>query len=247
MEDFVDVDAYLEATDQWPTVISALRPLLVDSGLTEEIRWGKPCYCLGDGNVVLIPEFSDHLALMFFKGVLLDDPAGVLHAQGPNTHGPKRMKFTTSDQVNELAAVISAYVHEAIEHEKAGTELPERPDEELAPELEERLASDDQFAEAFYGLREATGVQPSRLRREAIRHERTSRRQDRASGHGRKGASRPLTADHPISPGLHRSLDGPRAPECRRGPSRNLRGHVDPSTTNRRFGRPWIARSSVSG
>lgn len=152
MEDFVDVDAYLEATDQWPEEIKALRPLLIDSGLTEEIKWGKPCYCLGDGNVVLIQEFSDHLALMFFKGVLLDDPAGILHAQGPNTHGPKRMKFTTSDQVNGLADVISAYVHEAIEHEKAGTELPERPDEDLAPELEERLASDDQFAEAFYGL-----------------------------------------------------------------------------------------------
>ncbi len=152
MEDFVDVDAYLEATDRWPDEIKALRPLLIGAGLTEEIKWGKPCYCLDDGNVVLIQEFSDHLALMFFKGVLLDDPAGVLHDQGPNTHGPKRMKFTTSDQVNELTDVISAYVHEAIEHEKAGTELPERPDGELAPELEERLASDDQFAQAFYDL-----------------------------------------------------------------------------------------------
>ena len=152
MEDFADVDAYLEATEAWPDAIRVLRPLLIDAGLAEEIKWGKPCYCLDDRNVVLIQEFSDHLALMFFKGVLLDDPDGVLHAQGPNTHGPKRMKFTTADQVVELADVISAYVREAIEHELAGTELPERPDEAQAPELEERLASDDQFAEAFYAL-----------------------------------------------------------------------------------------------
>ncbi len=152
MEDFTDVDAYLDACDQWPDEIAAIRPLLLGCGLDEEVKWGKPCYCHDDANIVLLQEFSDHLALMFFKGVLLDDPDGALHAQGPNTHGAKRMKFTSVAEVEALSDTISAYVREAIAHEQAGTELPERPDEELADELAERLASDDRLAEAFESL-----------------------------------------------------------------------------------------------
>ncbi|MGA9277348.1 YdeI/OmpD-associated family protein, partial [Ilumatobacter sp.] len=117
------------------------------------IKWGKPCYCIDDDeNVILIQEFSDHLALMFFQGVLLDDPAGVLHAQGPNTHGPKRMKFTSVDDVESLAEVIATYVDEAVDHARAGTELPPRPEEELATELQERLADNNELAEAFNAL-----------------------------------------------------------------------------------------------
>lgn len=152
MEDFADVDAYLDASHQWPDEIRAIRPLLLECGLDEEIKWGKPCYTVDDANIVLVQEFSDHLALMFFKGVVLDDAEHVLHAQGPNTHGPKRMKFTSTGDVDALADTITAYVNEAIEHERAGTELPERPDEALAPELVERLASDDRLAEAFENL-----------------------------------------------------------------------------------------------
>ncbi len=152
MEDHPDVDSYLAASDQWPKEIEAIRPLLLSCGLDERIKWGKPCYCLGDANIVLLQEFSDHLALMFFKGVLLDDPEGVLVAQGPNTHGAKRIPFTSTDDVDALADVVVAYVREAIEHERAGTELPPRPEEELAAELVERLAADDRLAEAFEGL-----------------------------------------------------------------------------------------------
>lgn len=68
MQDFPDVDAYIDASDQWPDEMAALRPLLLASGLDEHIKWGKPCYAVGDANIVLIQEFSDHLALMFFKG-----------------------------------------------------------------------------------------------------------------------------------------------------------------------------------
>lgn len=152
MEDYPDVDAYLEASVRWPAEIKVLRPLLLGCGLTEAIKWGKPCYCLGDANVVLIQEFSDHLALMFFKGVLLDDPEGVLHDQGPNTHAAKRLTFTSTDDVEKRSDVVTAYVREAIAHEEAGTALPARPDDELAPELVDRLASDVELAEAFENL-----------------------------------------------------------------------------------------------
>ncbi len=152
MEDFPSVDAYLDATDQWPDEIRALRPLLLGAGLTEEIKWGKPCYCVDGANVVLIQEFSDHLALMFFKGVLLEDADGVLHDQGPNSHAAKRMVFTCVDEVERLSDAVTAHVAEAIEHERTGTELPPRPDEELARELVDRLASDVEFAQAFDDL-----------------------------------------------------------------------------------------------
>ncbi len=149
MEDFPDVDAYLAASERWPDEVAAIRPLLLACGLDEQIKWGKPCYSSGDANIVLLQEFTDHLALMFFKGVLLDDPDGVLEAQGPNTHAAKRMCFTSTAEVEARAATITAYVRAAIAHEEAGTALPPRPDDELAPELVERLASDVDFADAF--------------------------------------------------------------------------------------------------
>ena len=152
MKDYTDVDAYLADSDQWPDEIRAIRPILMSCDLVETIKWGKPCYCIDDENVVLLQEFSDHLALMFFQGVLVDDTAQVLHAQGPNTHGPKRMKFTSVGDVESLAEIIKNYVDQAIHHAQAGTELPARPEEELVTELQERLADNDQLAEAFNNL-----------------------------------------------------------------------------------------------
>lgn len=89
---------------------------------------------------------------MFFKGVLLEDPEGVLHDQGPNSHAAKRIKFASTEEVETLSDVVTAYVREAITHEQAGTELPARPEDELATELVDRLASDDELSEAFENL-----------------------------------------------------------------------------------------------
>lgn len=153
MRDYEDVDAYLDESERWPDEIAAIRPILLSCDLVEAIKWGKPCYSTeDDDNIVLLQEFSRHLALLFTQGVLLDDSAGVLHAQGPNTHGPKRMEFTSVSDVESLADVIKTYVEEAIEHARAGTELPPRPEEALAVELQERLANDDELAEAFNEL-----------------------------------------------------------------------------------------------
>ena len=153
MKDYADVDAYIADSDKWPDEITAIRPILLSCGLEETIKWGKPCYCIDDDqNIALLQEFSDHLALMFFQGVLLDDPDQVLHAQGPNTHGPKRMRFTSTDDVDALADATRTLVEDAIHHARAGTELPPRPEEALAEELQERLAADDELAEAFSRL-----------------------------------------------------------------------------------------------
>lgn len=149
METFPDVDAYLDACEQWPEEIRALRPLLLAAGLDEEIKWGKPCYSHDDANVAIIQEFADNLALMFFKGILLDDPDGVLEEVGPNSHAARRIMFRSVDDVEERADVVTAYVGQAIAVEEAGTEVPPRPEEELAPELAERLATDPELADCF--------------------------------------------------------------------------------------------------
>lgn len=149
MQDYPDVDAYLEASERWPAEIRALRRLLLAAGLGEEIKWGKPCYSHDDANIAVVQEFSDNLALMFFKGILLDDPAGVLEEVGPNSHAARRMMFTSVEDVETHADVVTTYVEEAIAVEEAGTEVPPRPEEELAPELAERLAEDPELAESF--------------------------------------------------------------------------------------------------
>lgn len=149
MEDFPDVDAYLKAAEQWPQEIQALRPLLLAAGLDEEIKWGKPCYTRDGANIAIVQEFSNNLALMFFKGILLDDPNGVLEEVGPNSHAARRMTFTSAHDVETHADVVTAYVEEAIAAEEAGTEVPPRPNEELAEELAERLAQDPEVFTAF--------------------------------------------------------------------------------------------------
>jgi uncharacterized protein YdeI (YjbR/CyaY-like superfamily) len=152
VQDFPDVDAYVKASGQWPAEIAALRPLLLASGLDEHIKWRKPCYALGEGNVVIVQEFADHLALRFFKGILLEDRAGVLAKQGPNSHAARRMTFGSVDDVERCAEVVTAYVSEAIAIEKAGIALPPRPEQDLADELQERLARDPELAAAFDNL-----------------------------------------------------------------------------------------------
>jgi uncharacterized protein YdeI (YjbR/CyaY-like superfamily) len=149
MQVFPDVDAYLEASELWPVEIRTLRPLLLAAGLDEQIKWGKPCYSHDDVNITIIQEFSDNLALMFFKGILLDDPAGVLEEVGPNSRAARRMLFRSVEDVETHADVVTAYVEEAIAVEDAGTEVPPRPEETLAPELAERLAGDPELAETF--------------------------------------------------------------------------------------------------
>ncbi len=152
MEHFPDVDAYLRAGGQWPAEIRTLRPLLLAAGLDEAIKWGKPCYSHDQANIAIIQEFADNLALMFFKGIVLDDPAGVLEEVGPNSYAARRMMFTSVEDVATHADIVTAYLQEAIAREEAGTPLPPRPGEELAPELAERLANDPELAASFAEL-----------------------------------------------------------------------------------------------
>ncbi len=152
MEHFPDVDAYLNASEQWPDEIAALRPILLASGLTEEVKWGKPCYSHDGGNIVIVQEMKHFLALMFFKGALLSDPEGVLRDQGPNSRSARRIELTSVDEVERLAATIASYLDEAIDVEEAGLEVGPAPAPDLAAELQDRLDGDPALKQAFEGL-----------------------------------------------------------------------------------------------
>ncbi|MEZ5266569.1 MAG: YdeI family protein [Acidimicrobiia bacterium] len=146
------VDAYLDRAKLWPAELAALRAVLLDCGLTEELKWGKPCYSHGGHNIAILQEMKPHLALMFFKGALLADPAGVLVDQGPNSRSARRIEFHTVQDVQDLADTVRAYVDEAIDVEAAGLEVGPAPEPSLAAELQERLDADPALRAAFEAL-----------------------------------------------------------------------------------------------
>lgn len=152
MQDFESVDEYLACSEQWPAEARALREVLLGCGLAEAVKWGKPCYLHQGRNIALIQEFKDFLALMFFKGALLDDPDGVLEAQGPNSRSARRMCFTSVDDVTRSAGTIQAYVAAAVELEESGAEVGPPPELELVDELRDRLDRDPALKEAFEAL-----------------------------------------------------------------------------------------------
>jgi uncharacterized protein YdeI (YjbR/CyaY-like superfamily) len=147
-----EVDAYIARSEAWPEVISALRPILLGAGLTEEIKWRKPCYCHDGRNIVIVQEMKDFLALMFFKGALLPDPDGVLEAQGPNSRSARRIRFTSVDDVHRLADSLASSLEHAIEAEEAGLEVGPAPELALVEELQHRLDLDPELAAAFEAL-----------------------------------------------------------------------------------------------
>lgn len=146
------VDAYIKRSEKWPEEMASLRATLLGCGLTEEIKWGKPCYTHEGKNIVILQEMNDFLALMFFKGALLRDPEDVLREQGPNSRSARRIEFTSVDDVTRLADTVKAYVEEAVDVEEAGLEVGPAPEPVFVDELQHRLDSDARFAQAFRSL-----------------------------------------------------------------------------------------------
>lgn len=146
------VDAAIARSERWPREMTRLRDVLLGCGLTEEFKWGKPCYAHGGANIAIVQEMKDVLALMFFKGALMADPAGVLEEQGPNSRSAMRIRFTSIDDVERLAGTLPDYVAEAIRVEEAGMEAPPAPELVLADELRDRLDADPALRAAFGAL-----------------------------------------------------------------------------------------------
>mgnify|MGYP000940025686 FL=1 len=152
METNPKVEAFIGRQDRWVAEMTALQPILLESGLTAEIKWGKPCYGHEGRNIAIFQPMKNFLSLMFFKGALLDDPAGLLRSQGENSRSAKRLEFTSVDQVTDQAEIIKDYVADAIEVEDKGLTVEPAPELEPCAELADRLEADPALRRAFEAL-----------------------------------------------------------------------------------------------
>ena len=114
------VDGFLNRAKKWRKEFEKLRSITLDCQLTEELKWGQPCYTFQRGNIVLIHGFKNYCALLFFKGVLLKDPQGILVQQTENVQAARQIRFTNAREIVKMEPILKAYVREAIEVEKAG-------------------------------------------------------------------------------------------------------------------------------
>ncbi|KAB7530742.1 hypothetical protein F8C76_04375 [Flagellimonas olearia] len=138
----------------WQEEIKALRRLLLECGLTEERKWGSPCYTFNGKNVVMIAAFKNNCTLSFLKGVLLSEKEGILEMPGENSQSVRFVRFTQVQQIIEKWDVLRNYVFEAIEVEKAGLQVKLKKTSEFdAPEeLQTKLDTDTEFRTAFEAL-----------------------------------------------------------------------------------------------
>ena len=146
------VDEYIKMSTRWSKELVALRSILLGCGLTEELKWGKPCYVRAGANIVILQEMKAFLSLMFFKGALLTDPEKILVEQGPNSRSARRLQFTSLADVDALRKAIVTYVDEAVRVEAEGVRLEPRPNLMLADELQQYLADNPLIATAFSAL-----------------------------------------------------------------------------------------------
>lgn len=136
----------------WRGEIQKLRSILLDCGLDEDLKWGKPCFLFEERNVAIIQPFKAHCSLMFFKGALLEDTHGLLRSQGQHTQSAMRLEFTNAAQVSRAA--VTSYVKQAIAIERAGlkVDVNARPELELPEELDRMFRTDRRLAAAFRAL-----------------------------------------------------------------------------------------------
>jgi uncharacterized protein YdeI (YjbR/CyaY-like superfamily) len=149
-----NVDGFLRKAEKWREEFEKLRMICLDSGLTEGLKWGKPCYTYQKSNVVLIHGFKEYCALLFMKGALLKDPKGILVQQTENVQAARQIRFTNVREIVEMEPILKAYIKEAIEVEKAGLEVDYKKTSEfvIPEEFQNRLDESPALKTAFDAL-----------------------------------------------------------------------------------------------
>jgi uncharacterized protein YdeI (YjbR/CyaY-like superfamily) len=117
------VDFYFNKAKRWQEELEKLRMTILDCGLTEELKWGVPCYTFQKSNIVLIHVFKEYCAILFIKGALLNDAEGILIQQTENVQAGRQIRFTNVRAIVEMESILKAYIYEAIEVEKAGLKV----------------------------------------------------------------------------------------------------------------------------
>lgn len=148
------VDEFLNKVTKWHDELVQLRAIVLECQLTEELKWGVPCYTFQKANIVLIHGFKEYCALLFMKGALLNDSDGILIQQTENVQGGRQIRFTSLEQIIEQEAILKAYIFEAIEVEKAGLKVALKPhaDYDIPEEFQTKMDGDLALKTAFEGL-----------------------------------------------------------------------------------------------
>ena len=139
--------------NKWMEELETLRQIVLECGLTEEVKWGVPCYTLEDKNIVVVSAFKEYACLSFFKGILLKDPQHILNQHGESSQSARLIKFTNTLQIIQLKEVLKAYIQEAVEIEKSGQKVVFKKNPEPIPgELLQVFEEDPVLKNAFYSL-----------------------------------------------------------------------------------------------
>jgi uncharacterized protein YdeI (YjbR/CyaY-like superfamily) len=148
------VDFFFNKAEKWQEEFEKLRIVVLDCGLTEELKWGVPCYTLEDSNIVLMHGFKEYCALLFMKGVLLKDALGILIQQTENVQSARQIRFTSVEEIEEMEHILKAYIDEAIEVEKAGLEVEfkETSEFDIPEEFQKKLDKTPALKTAFKAL-----------------------------------------------------------------------------------------------
>jgi uncharacterized protein YdeI (YjbR/CyaY-like superfamily) len=148
------VDGVLSKAKNWQKEFEKLRKIALCRHLTEELKWGQPCYTFDEKNIVLIHGFKEYCALLFFKGALLKDPKGILITQTENVQAGRQIRFTDIREIAKLEPTLNAYIDEAIEVEKAGLKVIHKKTNEfkMPEEFQNKLDETPNLKTAFYAL-----------------------------------------------------------------------------------------------
>lgn len=148
------VDFYFAKAKKWQEEIKALRMIALDCGLVEELKWGVPCYTYENANIVLIHVFKEYCAFLFFKGALLKDASGILVQQTKNVQAARQIRFTSIQEIIRMKSILKAYIHEAIEVEKAGlrVDLKNTTEFNIPKEFQNQLSKSLTMKTAFKAL-----------------------------------------------------------------------------------------------
>jgi uncharacterized protein YdeI (YjbR/CyaY-like superfamily) len=148
------VDGFISRLKLWRDECERLRKILLGCGLKEEFKWGKPCYTFDASNVVVMQPFKSYCAILFFKGALLRDDAGILVKPGENSQAGRQIRFADAQQIRELQNAVASYIYAAIEVEKSGLKVERKnPAEFLLPEeFQRKLKKMPALKKAFESL-----------------------------------------------------------------------------------------------
>jgi len=148
------VDWFFNKETKWQEAYAALRTLALDCGLSEELKWGCPCYTFQNSNIVLIHGFKDYCALLFMKGSLLKDPEGILVQQTENVQASRQIRFTNAQDIVNNESILKEYINQAVDVEKAGlkVELKKTTEFKMPDEFKTVLEDMPELKTAFEAL-----------------------------------------------------------------------------------------------